>query len=345
MLVLWRQLRGIGDIVDDFAGAEDMRRAAVVWEFKLLQLESRLMQLADVFDKAGIDMIPLKGAGLAYSAYDSFTDRPMNDLDLLIPEEQAMDAFRIAQEHGWVWDAAVWPLEKYDAHHHLPPLKDAEGSGVRAEIHVEMCLPGSPIEYPAEVVWKNARIVDVAGRHLTIPSTVDQMLYTCIHFAWMHALKDKAWISFLDIAAYVRSGDVDWPRFVELARQTKADTCAYWTLRLARSLSRIPVPDEVLAELKPPLSDYMLRWLERHYALNMFPTDSYCPSVWLEDKLFRVGVRRGPHVVEMHGFVKQDEEDAEPEQPPGFWSLILNHLKRWKFWIRYVRLAVMGRPG
>ena len=341
-LVLWRRLRGMNDLIAGYDGAEDLRNAAAVWEFKLLQLEARLMQLVDIFDNADIDMMPLKGSGLAYTVYDSFVDRPMNDLDLLVPPEQSMRAWELTQENGWLWEAEKFPLEKYKAHHHLPPLKDASGSGVSAEIHIDMCLPGSPINYYAADVWADARTVKVAGHDLTIPSTAHQMIYTCIHFAWMHAMEDKAWLSFLDIGAYVASPDTDWPAFVDLARTTRADTSAYWTLRLARSLAMIPVPDDVLEKLKPDLPEFMLLMLERQYTLNMFPTDLHCPSVWLKNKFFQLGIQRGKHVVEMHDFVDSNKGQDTENEPAGFWGLLGNHMRSWKSWGRYLRMTIFG---
>ena len=346
-LVLWRRLRKIDGLLSNYAGAADLEKAARVWEFKLLHLESRLFQLADLMTTAGIPMMPLKGSGLAYTVYSAFTDRPMNDLDLLIPPDRAMEAWNLTREKKWTWDADAFPLEKYALHHHLPPLKDSSGSGVRVEIHTDLCLPNSPFNMPVADVWETSRTIDANGHSMVVPSKAYQMLYTCIHFAWMHAMEDKAWLSFLDIAAYVQHGGVDWDEFTGLAFATRADTCAYWTLRLAQSLSKIPVPSRVLLKLKPPLPESVLLRLERHYSMTMFPTDKYCPSVWLNDKLFRVGLNRGKHVVEMHEFVSPDAGTTDEAQAkaPGFWTLLKNHLVSWKRWARYARMTLIGgRP-
>ena len=341
-LILWRRLRKMLDRLPHREGTDDLQKAANVWEFKLLQLEARLMQLLDILAPAGIDTIPLKGAGLAYTVYNAFTDRPMNDLDLLIRKDQAMEAWRLAQQQKWSWDAKAFPLEKYEAHHHLPPLKDVSGSGVRVEIHTDMCLPGHPFHYSADDVWATSRRIEAMGREFTVPSPQHQLLYCCLHFAWMHAMQDKAWLSFLDINAFSQMDDFDWDAFVDLARKSNAETVAYWTLRLARSLSNIRTPDDVANALKPRLPGYVLTRLERQYALNMFPTDQHCPSVWLEDMLFRAGIQRGKHVVEMHEFV--DPEGAPPPHAykPNLLTRVGGHLKTWRKWADYLRMAVFG---
>jgi hypothetical protein len=78
--------------------------------------------------------------------------------------------------------------------------------------------------------------------------------------------------------------------------------------------------------------------------MAMFPTDQYCPSVWLNNTLFQMGIRRGKHVVEMHEFAASDSSEAEgaSSRSSGFWELVGNHLRGWKRWLRYARMAVIG---
>ncbi|MGH7671112.1 MAG: hypothetical protein ACRENQ_16640, partial [Gemmatimonadaceae bacterium] len=56
---------------------------------------------------------------------------------------------------------------------------------------------------------------------------------------------------------------IDWDRLEELARDSRAESCSYWTLRVAASLGGVPVPSEVLASLAPRSPRWLGAALER----------------------------------------------------------------------------------
>jgi hypothetical protein len=68
----------------------------LVTEFQLASLHDRLGKLLTVYAATGIDALLLKGAGLAYSAYEAPVERPMGDIDLLVRPEVAERAWRLA---------------------------------------------------------------------------------------------------------------------------------------------------------------------------------------------------------------------------------------------------------
>src|SRR5205085_1224654 len=58
-------------------------------EFRLRQLQHRLEESLRALNAAGIDVLLLKGAALAYTVYGSFGVRPMRDIDILVRHGQA----------------------------------------------------------------------------------------------------------------------------------------------------------------------------------------------------------------------------------------------------------------
>ena len=106
-------------------------------------------------------------------------------------------------------------------------------------------------------------------------------------------MRRKAILSLNDVGTYVASGKVDWEEFVQQARETRADTCCYWTFRLARNTAGIEVPQEVLEALRPPMPEFALNRLERHFALHMFPSEVRCPSVLAGKSIWHLAIRRG----------------------------------------------------
>lgn len=292
-LPLWRELRTTS-LAERADGARVLKRMAQVWEFKLMHLERLLGQVLDAFAAAGVEVVLLKGAAAAASVYGGFSRRPMLDIDLLVEEGQAERAWTLAQSHGWRWDAQKYPRESYTTSHHLPPLHDAFGSSSGLEIHRHLWLPGHPFRFTEVDVWRGAEPVNLLGRSCLVPTIVHQLLHCCIHFAWSHRMQSHGWRAFSDVRAFVESGRVDWVEFIEAARASGAETCCYWTLRLAGRFTGISVPGEVMEALQPKGPPQLLESLERHYVVNLLPHDANSPSVGLAQRLWRLGIQRGP---------------------------------------------------
>src|SRR3989454_3864660 len=113
--------------------------------FRSLHLEHVLHEILATLAARGIEALLLKGAGLAYTAYASFADRPMGDIDVLVRPEQAEEAWSLFRAQGWTWPSAQWPRERYSAHQHLPPLIQQSAGGARLEIHRDL-LPGHGLD-------------------------------------------------------------------------------------------------------------------------------------------------------------------------------------------------------
>jgi len=111
-----------------------------------------------------------------------------------------------------------------------------------------------------------------------------------------HEMHLGAWRAFRDLATITGrtvEGTIDRTAFVDLARESRAVTCCYWTLRLVRNLAGAHVPDDVLEALRPAIPGFVLNGLERHYAIALLPTESPCPSVRLSRLLWELGIAPG----------------------------------------------------
>ena len=289
--ILLRELGRIPVTVPD-AGYQQLQQLARVSVMQQLQLERLLHQVLDALAGRRIEAMLLKGSGLAYTAYPSFADRPMGDLDLLIRPAQAEQAWHALQSAGWIWPSAQWEAGRYVAHQHLPPLLHEPGR-FRLEIHRHLLPEGHPFRLSDETLWGQAQRVTVDGRVLVVPHRVHQLWHACVHFAWSHQMQWGAWRALRDCAMLSQGGRIDWAEFIELARESRARTCCYWTLRLARRLVGAAVPDDVLLALRPPRSDLILGELERHFTSNLFPSPNRCPSVWLARRLWEAGMLPG----------------------------------------------------
>ena len=287
-------VRHLGHLVTSApdSGYQNLRQLATSSVMRMLQFEQLLHNTLRDLEQQGIEVMLLKGAGLAYTAYSSFPDRPMADLDLLVQPDKAERAWSHLQAGDWTWPEARWAAGNYTSHQHLPPLIQEPG-GFKLELHTDLLPGGHPFKISANTLWESARRVPTNGRVLTVPRPLHQLWHVCVHFVWQHGMGQGSWRALRDSAAIVRRGDVAWPEFVDLARETRAETCCYWMLRLARRLAAADVPDHVLVALRPRVPEYLIEQLERHYVVSLFPSVLGCPSVWLTRRLWEAGIRPG----------------------------------------------------
>jgi putative nucleotidyltransferase-like protein len=336
--IVLRHLRRLDpDAPDTTVG--DLRRLATVAVMQLLQLERLLHEALDRLAEQQIEVMLLKGAGLAYSAYASFADRPMGDLDLLVRPAQAEAAWSLLQHHGWTWPATRWASERFTAHQHLPPLLQGAGGEFRLEIHGDLLAAGHPFRLDTADLWARARHVPHDGRVLLVPQALDQLWYVCVHFAWSHEMQWGAWRAVRDVAAIVAHGDIAWSEFVDLARESRAGTACYWTLRLTNRLLGNVVPAVVLARLRPPGAEWWLQRVERHFVANLFPSSDACPSLLLARRLWAGGIRPG---WSGHGRARPWQVSerwgagADPPAPTPRLSL-WTRLRKVGSWVAYLR--------
>lgn len=280
--VLWKRLRPHVAQVPE-AHAAQFAQLARVAEFHLAHLQHRFEESVVALAGAGIDVVLLKGAGLAYTAYPSFASRPMSDVDLLLRPNQDGPAQALLGGVGWDWRRDEESERFYAEHHHLPPLFDTRGGGASLELHTSLFIAGHPLRLTAGDMWAAARTIRVAGAAAFVPHPHHQLLHACLHFAWGHVMQSGAWRTFRDVAAIIRTGEVDWDAFIRMAEWSRGASCCFWTFELARTLGGVSsVPDPVMARLRPPMSRLVRQRLQRHLALMTLGAASSSPSVRLD---------------------------------------------------------------
>lgn len=270
--------------------AANLGRLAMVEEFELRRMEERLDDTVAAFEDAGLEMVLLKGAALARSVFASVADRPMLDLDVLVPAEKTDAARAAAASAGWVWkhDRRYAPF--FSTHHHLPPLHDSRGTRALLELHTGLFPAGHPFQLEATSVADRAIRTRGRKHDALIPSAEDHLVYLCGHWVWSHMMNAGAWRALRDVGALAERGGLDWERCVTRAREAKATTCVYWTLRLAHRLAAVDLPAEVLRAMKPPTSARLLDRLERYFVWQLAEGRA-CPSVRLAEMLWSAALR------------------------------------------------------
>lgn len=294
--------------------AAALARLARVTEFRMRYLQQRLAESVGALERAGIPCLLLKGAALGSTVYRSFADRAMVDLDVLVHAEHAEAAVdALVAGGGWAWRPDRDREDNYAAVHHMPALLDARGVNVSLELHKHSVWSGNPFGLTTAELFAASRAAPGALAWARVPDPLHSLVHVCVHFAWSHLLRSHAWRALSDVRALLTAEPPDWNRLLALAARLRAVTSCYWTLRLARDLMGVEIPDRVLRALRPPLPELVLRGLLRHYTLTLVPTTlADCPSVRLQRLLWSLGMRPG---WSGHGDARRWGEPAEEDLP------------------------------
>lgn len=340
--VLWTRLKDAGVAVPP-ATASMLQALAIRSDLRMALLERRLEETIAALAGAKVPVLLLKGAALGRTVYGGFPQRPMLDLDLLVPREHAEAARDAALASGWVRGEMERKVAFYEGHNHLPPLHDARGRDFNLEIHTSLFVPGHPFQWTDDQVWE--RSAAIPGSPARVQSLEDLLLHVALHFFWSHAGYFGPWRAIRDVRALAEQPALDWDRFVARARETRGATAAHWTLRLARLLAGAAVPERVEVALRPPLPVATLGMFDRHFAIRWFASGLPCPSRRLERWLWRAAVRPGSSG---HGDAvpwTRDPLFLDPDPnkvPEPVTRKVIRHLGSPGRYLRYLQNIILG---
>jgi putative nucleotidyltransferase-like protein len=318
-------------------------RLALVWTFKLQLLERRLKESVASLAAAGIEVTLLKGAALALTVYSKFGERPMADIDMMVDPSRAAEAHAILQKTGWTIAIASHPAETWRNHHHLPPLVDTAGSCLRLELHTAPLVPGHPFRLNQEDMIATARPIDLCGIRVLVPEPHLHAVHVAIHFAYSHQFASGGLNSFRDLATMRNCGVLTWEQFIAAAAQTQSESSCYWTLRLARSIGGLSVPQHVLDRLSPRLGQRMSAILEQHFSQLILRAEHACPSVELRNRLWALALQVSETDERVSTNWNNGPESETALRPHSVLRRMGAHVRRAPKWSRYV--ASLLRPA
>ncbi len=205
-------------------------------------------QVYSACERAGIEIIPLKGIFLADRVYDSIALREMSDIDLLVRQEELEKLDHVLVETGFV------PMQEirevlFEEGHHLRYLH--AGCRLLLEAHWDLMDPDQDVKVDREALWKRSRPTGPSGRTLRELCPEELLLHLAVHLANHTFCLGLRGLN--DLAATIRFyGDVmDWDLLVDIARAWNATRPLYVNLRLLGDLLCVRVPDNLFEKLLP----------------------------------------------------------------------------------------------
>jgi hypothetical protein len=228
-----------------------------------------LDKLLAALQGGGIPVIVMKGAYLAEVVYRSVALRSMWDVDLLVKEPDLDRTVTLLFESGFrlMDERTAKHLRKTpDRPYHVQPetkhFPDLIHPGwtVKLDVHVSLTHDSSVFPVDLEGVWRRAYKPENNRPDARVMSPVDALLYQCMHASYYHQF-NFGLRSLCDVAEIMRrfQGELNWEEFRIRSAGWRADRCAWLTLRFARDLLNAPVPEGVLAALKPRADDAVAR--------------------------------------------------------------------------------------
>jgi len=235
-------------------------------------------------NETGIDPMLLKGAALLNTVYKSPAQRPMFDIDLLVPYTNLEAALTAVAPLGYsVSEPEPFPnLDGLFWNEVL--LQDKEGARVNLELHWNLLdIPFYASRPPIATLMGRAQHVDIGKTSALCLAPLDLLLHLCAHNIFHH--QGRLWRTEVDVAfvAQTYKTELNWDKLITAAvdhdlvlgvQQTIVRSAEYW---------RAPVPEDALNALrllKPTARERSWLSYQRSEFLKVFRTIVTLPSIW-----------------------------------------------------------------
>jgi hypothetical protein len=215
-----------------------------------LKLLHRVRPVLAGLDGAGIPVILLKGAGIL-AAFGGTADlRPMDDVDFMVPPERLANAVAVLTGLGWVpKEPPPCALEAMAA------LTSTAGWPFVAPDATEFDLHWRALNLDGRIgndlgFWRRAEPALLGGQPALVLSPADQLLHVCCHAVNFAGFSNLRWAA--DAALIMRASQdrLDWATLCDEARRRRFATVMHDCLRFLAVELSLPVPHEVLRELR-----------------------------------------------------------------------------------------------
>jgi len=207
-------------------------------------LRTRAKEALALFGDAGIATLALKGGALLRYYNGNPALRPMNDFDVLVPRERAVDAIRILLENGW--RSALPDPELLPEAYHSAGFQSRDGLDFDLHWHV---VPSCDDPAAVADVWTAAVPVGDDSTTSLALGAEDLFVVVCAHAAQWSPIASVRWVA--DALTILRTeGDAfNWTRVGTQAGRWHVVPHLTDTLGHLRDRWRVDVPTPVFARM------------------------------------------------------------------------------------------------
>ncbi len=230
--------------------AEKMKTLCFANSIRTLTQGAELIKVFRLFEKNKIPALPFKGPILSQMIYQTQDARIFNDLDILVPKEDAITARNLLMDNGFHINVQI-PASQESAYlqkGNFFHLFDPSGS-VNIDLHWEISgrYTIKPVFFQ-KFTKKNS--IMLCGQSFPSMGYEDTLIYICIHGTkncW-----DKLEMLF-SIAVIVRlyAHTIVWKNLLKKVQVLGISKMLLMGLELARFLFHVPLPDPIEKKMTP----------------------------------------------------------------------------------------------
>ena len=262
--LLYQELKQYPEPLVPAAVLNGLRSWFAAHALRSLQMEQELKRLVTLLRAAKIAVIPYKGPTLAAQAYGDTALRCSNDLDLLVPPDQAWGALQLLLAEGYRLDFAIpqqrWPALRKITNHLFMQHATADWG---VEIHWALFNPMHLLPFDLAAHW-----AALAGGGEGRLAAEETLVMLCAH-GTKHLWDQLKWLADLD--RLLRNGPpLSWSKVLVLAKQSGTTRGLLLGLHLAQQLCDTPLPGEIQEKIA---ADSLVAPLAGDVLANLFPPD------------------------------------------------------------------------
>ncbi len=173
--------------------------------------ERELASLLESFNKVNIDILLLKGAALWQTVYRENPVRSLSDFDFLVRHEDLARAMSLLSDLGYADTKSpslpsMWHQENLSQRLHKWNFDLVNPSKmVMVDLHVEPLEAGTTFTLPAELMWKEAILVNIGTSRAFLPSPRHLFAHLAFHLIKHRSIsRNVAFSWYLDLAECLR---------------------------------------------------------------------------------------------------------------------------------------------
>jgi hypothetical protein len=193
-----------------------------------------------------VPALVLKGPAVAWACYPHPTERPYNDLDILVPREKRAQALAALSSAGYQAKAgAVGKGLVFRGHFHVV-LTGRDHTPPVIELHWDLLDRANLFRVDLDGLFRRARTIELPGTPSRTLSQIDEFIYLCLHLC-KHAVMNRSTAegrTGIEWLADGRSGNrLIW--FVDLLRTLSVMTGSVSEAELQKSIMDWNAGEEV----------------------------------------------------------------------------------------------------
>ena len=220
-------------------------------------LKQKAADICEIMDKNGIRMVVLKNGGIMSDMVQDPAACPMEDIDSLVKKSDFKKAHQILMDNGFLFEfRSEFEEEDLEAAFRDGSteyrIKTPAGDDMWFEL-AWRAVAGRwirrDLEPDADALIEDSYCAD--GTKVGILSAEDNLLQVSVHTAKHSYVRAPGLRLHLDVERIVAHKQIDWALFLKKVSDAHVKTSTYYSLYLAKMLFGTPVPEDVLAALRP----------------------------------------------------------------------------------------------